>query len=90
MRVRILGQYWDFAFAPNMGPNYGFCDYDKRKIRVQSSLTGEQLIEIAAHEVLHAAEPNLTEEFVTAYSKDLAKILFHKLILARITDGKDV
>lgn len=88
MRIRILGQYWNFGFAPNMGQNYGFCDYDHRKIRVQSSLRGEKLIEIVLHELLHAAEPHLTEEFVTAYAREAAKTLCHKTIQARLTDGK--
>ncbi len=91
MRIRILGKYWTFRFVPNLGKNHGTCGHPEspeKQIRVEQGLRGEALLEVVIHEVLHAANWHLDEEFVTEFASDVARILRHKQIWKRITDGE--
>jgi hypothetical protein len=90
VRVRILGQYYNLRFVPNLGGKFGECDHPKKpqkEIRIQSGLSRERLIEILIHEGLHGGNWHLDEEFVDQVSADIAKIICNNAVWERITDG---
>jgi hypothetical protein len=92
VRVRILGKYWNLRRVPNLGSNKGICqhpDSAAKEIHIQSGLRGEQLLETVIHEVLHAANWHLDEEFVTDFARDVTKILKRKPLWERIVDPGD-
>lgn len=77
MRLRILGKCWQLRFAPNMS-NRGDCDpptKPSKEIRIASNLHGEELTEVLLHEILHAANWHLDEEFVAQFAHDAARAL---------------
>ncbi len=54
--VKLLGRVWNLRFAPNLA-NRGDCDppdVPKKEIRVLSTLTGEERLEVLVHEMVHA------------------------------------
>lgn len=71
----IAGQDWKIRFTRLRGKAAGWCEYDKRKILVDTRLSGVALLETVVHEVLHAEFPWLTEASVTESAADIAKIL---------------
>lgn len=92
MRVRILGKYWNLRRVPNLGKNHGICQHPEKtakEIHIQSGLRGDQLMETVIHEVLHAANWHLDEEFVTDFARDVTKILKRKALWERIVDPGD-
>ena len=54
----------------------GLAYADKRKIIIDSRLTGVELLETILHEILHIQQPDLSEEAVLRYSKETAEILW--------------
>ena len=89
MRVRILGKYWNLRCVPNLGKNHGICQHPEKtakEIHIQSGLRGAQLMETVIHEVLHAANWHLDEEFVTDFAHDVTKILKRKALWDKIVD----
>jgi hypothetical protein len=64
--------------------NDGICDYEKRRITISRGST-RNLLDVLAHEILHARFPDLTEESVneTAGIIDEAYGAFSKFQLAR-------
>jgi len=89
VRVRILGKYWKLRCVPNLGSNRGICqhpDSTAKEIHIQSGLRGAQLLEVVIHEVLHAANWHLDEEFVTDFAHDVTKILQRKSLWDKIVD----
>ena len=83
MRIKILGTYWDFKFAPNLGPNFGYCDPASSSIRVQKGLDPKHEFEITVHEINHAGDLDKCEEWIDEYSHDLVNVL-HKLGYRRL------
>lgn len=81
MRVKVLGKVWDLRFVPNLS-NRGDCDSPdtkNKKIRILSSLKGEERLEVIVHELLHASNHHLfSEEWVEQAAKDIARTL-HRL-----------
>lgn len=78
MRVRVLGKAWQLRFAPNMA-NHGDCEPPHKcgkKIRISSSLRGEQRLEVLIHELLHAAGWHIDESFVEQFARDAARTLW--------------
>lgn len=89
MRVRILGKYWSIRRVPYLGKNHGDCQHPnatEKEIRILSGLRGDQLMETVIHEVLHAANWHLDEEFVTEFAHDVTKILKRKSLWDKIVD----
>lgn len=90
MRLTILGKRWWYKTVKKIGNNattLGQCDSPKKRgkeIRVLSRLTGEERMDVAIHEMLHAAGWHIDEEFVDRFATDAARNLF-KL---GFTDGK--
>ena len=54
----------------------GLAYADKRKIIIDSRLTGVELLETILHEILHIQQPDLSEEAVLRYSKETAEVLW--------------
>jgi hypothetical protein len=54
----------------------GLAYADKRKIIIDSRLTGVELLETILHEILHIQQPDLSEEAVLRYTKETAEILW--------------
>jgi hypothetical protein len=80
MHVKILGKRWRLQFVA-MKKQRGDCDRPdtpRKRIRINTSIVNddEQLLEVAIHEMLHAANWNLDEEFVFDYAKDAARVLY--------------
>ncbi len=78
MRVKLLGRVWNLRFAPNLA-NRGDCDppdVSKKEIRVLSTLTGEERLEVLVHEMVHAAGWHLDEAFVERFARDAARALW--------------
>jgi hypothetical protein len=80
MRVRILGRYWNLIRRNFIGKGIqGDCDIPatgQKEIRVAQKCKGQLGLEVTIHELLHAAEWNLDEEFVRDFSEDAARILW--------------
>lgn len=78
MRIRILEKFWQLRFAPNLA-NRGDCDPPTRpnkEIRVRSTLSGEERLEVLIHEMLHAAGWHIDERFVEEFACDAARALW--------------
>lgn len=79
MRVSILGKHWNLKITSKLSRDCrGECeppDSARKEIRIRSSLQGEELMEVVAHEVLHAADWHKDEAWVAQVAADLAKIL---------------
>lgn len=54
----------------------GLAYADKRKIVIDTRLTGIELLETILHEICHVQQPNLSEEAVLEYSKEASEILW--------------
>lgn len=78
MRIKVLGKLWDLRFAKNMKER-GECDSPKipgKEIRVSTRLRGEEKLEVTIHELLHAANWHLDEEWIEAAGRDIARALW--------------
>ena len=81
MRLKLNGKFWSLRFAKNLRKNRnirGFCESPETKgkrIVVDDSLDGEELLEVLLHEQLHALFWHLDEEFVLAAGAALARTL---------------
>ena len=85
MIVTILGKRWSLEFVPRreLGKqegryNLGFCDAPEipnKRICIASGLSGVDRLDTIIHEVIHAGNFKLSEEFVEQFSTDLARIL---------------
>lgn len=78
MRIKIMGKYWELRFVPNL-KNHGDIDppsKPKKAIRIKSTLVGAIELETIIHEIVHAGNWHLDEEFVEPFCHDLARILW--------------
>lgn len=82
MRLSLGGKLWDFY--RNRRPKEaevhdGYCsDINKpnKSIWVSPDLEGEHELEILIHEMLHATNWRLDEEFITKDAQDIARALY--------------
>lgn len=81
-RVMIRGVLWQLReFGGDSPPGepgklYGLCDYERRIIWVSAShRTARGRVDTVAHEVLHAALPDLAEETVAETAEAIALAL---------------
>lgn len=65
--VYINGQRWKIRRARLRG-KCGDCDYGTRTIRIDSRITGTDLLDTLLHELVHARWPDLHEEAVTEFA----------------------
>jgi hypothetical protein len=90
MRIKIDGKHWNLAFVSAIGDKWGDCsppDEVHKRIRIVRSLVGELLADVIIHEMTHGSQWNLSEDFVTANSSDMARVLCKPVILAKILNG---
>lgn len=80
MRLLILGKVWLLRHVANLSASrQGECDapsLPRKEIRIRSRLSGERKLEVLIHEMTHAANWHLDEEFVTAFAKDVSRALW--------------
>lgn len=78
MRIHVLGKRYDLRFVSRLKGKLGDCDHSETKdkrIRILKSLRGRDKMDVIIHELLHAANWHLTEEFVNQFAEDCAKVL---------------
>lgn len=80
MRVTILGKRWELRPVPKSERrrHYGFCeapDVPNKTIVYEEGHSSERTLETLIHEFLHAGHWNLSEESVSDWSRDVARIL---------------
>ncbi len=88
MRIKILGRWWGLRWTRQMQHRqaaahrgqviYGECDpptISKKEIRIRTGLSDETEMEILIHEMLHAANWHIDEEFVAKFAEDAARAL---------------
>ena len=80
MRINIMGRRYGLEFVRPQSDNWdGECDPPdarRKAIRINRSLAGRRKLETIIHEVQHAANWWLAEEYVARSSKDLADVLW--------------
>lgn len=72
--VYINGTRWKIRRARLRG-KCGDCDYGARVIRLDSRVTGTDLLDTILHELCHARWPDLHEEAVTEFATMAATVL---------------
>lgn len=81
-RVKINGRWWRVRLVPaSEMPRdaLGDCDHPPGRhptIRVRRNLRGKKLIEVIAHETIHACLASLDEQAVTDTGIAIGKVLF--------------
>ncbi len=78
MIVSILGKRWRLRFVP-LKTARGDCSAPSdtnKEIRIHSTLTGEERLEILIHEFRHAADWGRDEDFVAREPRDMARMLW--------------
>lgn len=78
MRVKVNEKLWNLRFVPNLSKN-GDCDPPDAKgkeIRIWQGTAGQERLETVIHELLHAGNWHLAEEFVAEFATDAARILW--------------
>ena len=73
--VWIGDQKWKVRLCDTPPKTLGECDWNIREIRIYHGLRGEELTEVAVHELLHARWPDLSEEAVTEVAQEMAGVL---------------
>lgn len=80
MQVILRGKRWTLSFVSLVRERcIGKCDppgSQRKRIRVEKKLEGEQRLEILIHEMLHACYWDMDEAAVEESSRDIAKILW--------------
>ena len=78
MFVTIMGKRWKLRFA-RLKNDHGSCDPPDeaaKEIVIDEAASGCNLLETLIHEMLHAANWHLDEEFVTRCAADMGKVLW--------------
>lgn len=80
MQVTICRKRWSLIFTRNLSKaNHGECDHPTKKgkeIRVREGIREQSTLETLIHEMLHAANWSLDEEFVTDSARDISRVLW--------------
>jgi len=95
MRVVVAERTWNLSFQKYIGGKRpgrpkgddGSCsrpDRTPRTILVRDDLRGKRLVDALIHELLHAGAWVLDEEVVEELATDIARVLYHKDVQARI------
>ena len=87
LRFTLGGRRWKRRVVPNLGDNYGHCDYDERTIRIKGGLIERDEFDTDVHELLHALFPWMNEDEVTTAANDMTTVLFDKLCYRRGRHG---
>ena len=73
-RIFIDGRQWRIVRA-RLRRLWGDCDYELGRIRINSRLVGEDLLNTLILEILHARFPDLSEQSVRDFSDELAGVV---------------
>lgn len=80
MRVTIRGKRWTLLFVKDLPNNdRGQCHgphIKNKKIRIRERLRPKTTLEILIHEMLHAADWDKDEEWITEVAEDIARVLW--------------
>lgn len=81
MQLTILGKRWQYLQVSKVDrkESRGECDppdQTNKAIRVLKRLSGEERMEVAIHEMVHAAGWHIDEKFVEQFAADVARNLF--------------
>lgn len=80
-RVKILDQYWRLRFVgyPELGKKTaGDCALTGPKVlRVATDMIGFKTLDTIIHEIQHAANPALSEDYVRQSSTDIARAILN-------------
>lgn len=88
IRHTIRGKPWRTTWR-RLKADDGACHFDSRLIVLHAGLAGQDLLDAAAHEVLHAALPDLDEPAVDETAGAVAELLW-RLGYRRCDLGQDV
>ncbi len=75
----IQGKSWVIRFVTRRDMpkgTYGDCNYEKQLIRVRKDVSEKKLFDTLHHEVMHAQQPWLDEQFVCESATEMANIIF--------------
>lgn len=75
IRHTIRGKPWRTTWR-RLKVDDGACHFDRRLIVLHARLAGQELLDGAAHEVLHAALPDLDEPAVNETAGAVAELLW--------------
>ena len=78
--THIYGKTWEIRFAERVPrtdgqQNDGLCDNHNRVIWIRSTLVGRELVEVIAHELIHAYCWSVDEQVVTDAAFTISDIL---------------
>ena len=82
MRITILGKRWNLKFV-RMKHNWGCVDLPgvkNKEMHINPCHPNDaELMDTVIHEITHAAFPQLNEETVEQFAKDVTRVLHHRL-----------
>lgn len=85
MRIRLLDKFWQLEFLRlgrfrvDGSRIRGSCDpptAKSKKILIDSSLHGKELLEVLLHEMGHACDWPRSEEYIAQQAEDMANVLW--------------
>jgi hypothetical protein len=79
MRIKLNQKWWNLKFVPQLRDYGDMVDPGKasgRVIRIGTWQGEDELLDTLVHELLHAVEPNWTEEKVTEASSEISRVLW--------------
>ena len=79
MRVELGGKRWNLVFKKMTDSAHGECDHpekQKKQIRIRKDLKDQLRLEALIHEMLHACEWNLDEEWIHSTGHELSVVLW--------------
>jgi hypothetical protein len=95
MKIKVFGKIWNLDFVPpSVLPKDSVADCDVpvapgkpmpgKTIRISDDLEGEYLLDTLIHELCHASQPHLNEEFVDTIATDIARCVWRPEVLRRV------
>lgn len=88
MKVRLNGETWKIirrGRSKGAAQTHGYVLSDRKAIYLDPKLRGKKLIEIVAHELLHARFIDLDEASVTEAAEAIASVL-HRLGVRHVVE----
>jgi hypothetical protein len=74
-----MGKNYDLRFVNNLGDARGTCDppdSPSKSIKIWRGNKGEAKLEVLIHEMIHAGNWSLDEEFIAQFAEDVARVLW--------------
>lgn len=73
--VYVADKRWKIERSDSLRGCFGDCNYDLRRIRIDSRLVASDLLDTLIHELIHARWPDLSEVAVADFSETLSGVL---------------